>query len=43
MLRTIKEDRLAKEDYTKVINLSPNSEYSDIAKANLSRLGIVID
>ncbi|MCE5304212.1 tetratricopeptide repeat protein [bacterium] len=42
-LEQLKKIDLAKEDYTKVINLSPNSEYSDIAKANLSRLGIVID
>lgn len=33
----------AKEEYNKVINLSPDSEYSDIAKASLTRLGIVID
>lgn len=34
---------LAKEEYNKVINISPNSEYSEIAKASLTRLGIIID
>ena len=34
---------LAKEEYNKVINISPNSEYSEVAKASLTRLGIVID
>ncbi|HOV92134.1 MAG TPA: hypothetical protein PLC04_03530 [Candidatus Kapabacteria bacterium] len=34
---------IAKEEYTKVINISPESEYSEIAKASLTRLGIVID
>ncbi|HRS02137.1 MAG TPA: hypothetical protein P5545_06270 [Bacteroidota bacterium] len=34
---------IAKEEYAKVINISPESEYSEIAKASLTRLGIVID